>query len=119
MGVKPINEIVNESMKIFINKNLDEINDIDNDKTTRKKRVPKVAYTEYLADKLVDIYNAPKSRDFFLKCAWNLSEDTIWAAVEKSRGKRVKKPIALFVFICNNALQELPIKNKRTPTNIN
>ena len=100
MGVKSIND---NSMKIPLKRNL-------NDKSMNKELAPRVSYTEYVADRLVKIFDAPKSRKFFLKCAWNLSEDTIWSAVEDSRKKCVKSPIALFIFICNNALKELPIK---------
>lgn len=82
-----------------------------NEETMRRKATatPRVAYTEYVADKLVKIYNAPKSRNFFLKCAWRLPEDVIWSAVEDTRKKGVDTPLALFIFICNNAMQELPI----------
>lgn len=103
---RSINDIVNDSMKILSKKNFNDINE----KSLKKKPAPKVSYTEHVADKLVKIFNAPQSRKFFLKCAWNLSEDTIWSAVEDSRKKNVNSPIALFIFICNNALQELPVK---------
>lgn len=111
MREQSINDIINDkSMKISLKRNLNDNIEI-NDKKTRRKTAPKVAYTEYVADKLVKIFNAPRSRNFFLKCAWNLSEDTIWSAVEDSRKKSVKTPIALFVFLCNNALKELPVKS--------
>lgn len=104
MGEQRIGELVNDkSMKILLKKNL-------NDKSLKESSTPKIAYVEYVADKLVKIFDAPQSRKFFLKCAWHLSEDTIWSAVEDSRKKEVKTPIALFVFLCNNALKELPIK---------
>lgn len=106
MREQSINEIVNDSMKKFSKRKLIEVND-----SMKKSKAPKVAYTEFVADKLVEIFNAPQSRDFFLKCAWNLSEDTIWSAVEDTRKKCVKSPIKLFVFLCSNALKELPIKN--------
>lgn len=107
-----INEIDNDSMKSIKNRLID-INDI-NDRSRRGKRrvAPKVEYTDYVADKLVDIFEAPKSRNFFLKCAWNLSEDTIWSAVEETRKKCVTNPIGLFIFLCNNELQKLPIKKR-------
>lgn len=106
MGNQGVNDKSMTSMKISYKRNFNEIND----KSMRKKSSPKVNYTEYVADKLVRIFDAPKSRQFFLKCAWNLSEDTIWSAVEDSRKKSVKEPIALFIFLCNNALKELPVK---------
>lgn len=104
--VQRLNEIINDESMKFSKRKLNEVND----SSKRRKVSPKASYTEYVADKLVKIYKAPKSRNFFLKCAWNLSEDVIWSAVEDSRKKCVKSPIALFVFICNNALEELPVK---------
>ena len=105
--VESINEVneINDSMK-FSYRKLNEINDI-NDKSMKGNINSKIAYTEYVADKLSRIFNAPQSRRFFLKCAWNLSENTIWSAVEDSQKKSVKSPIALFVFLCNKALKEL------------
>lgn len=100
MGTKSIND---KSMKFSKRK--------FNDKSMTSKRSQKVAYTEHVADKLVKIYDAPKSRMFFLKCAWNLSEDTIWSAVDDSHKKTVDNPIGLFIFLCNNAMRELPIKH--------
>lgn len=110
--VEPINDIINEikcNLKTKKIKN-NEINEIVNDIPNKRKGITsKISYTEYVADKLVKIYNAPNSRKFFLKCAWNLSEDTIWTAVEDSRRPGVKSPIKLFVFICSNALNERPV----------
>ena len=101
MGIKAINDsmIINEvSLKRNSNESM-----IINDKPTR------VRNTDYVADKLVKIYNAPSSRNFFLKCAWHLSEDTIWTAVENSRKKTVKSPVKYFVAICNRELKERSI----------
>lgn len=100
MGVKRISKVINDKSminEVFHKKNINEINDKSN---------AKVNYTEYVADKLVNIYNAPASRNFFLKCAWHLSENTIWSAVESSKGKAIKCPVRYFVSICNKALRE-------------
>ena len=69
---------------ISLKRNSMKINESLNKKSTQAKS------TELLADRLVEIFNAPQSRDFFLKCAWHLSEDQIWTAVENSKKKRVK-----------------------------
>lgn len=106
MREQKLGKIINDKSMKISKRNLNEVND----RSMKRNKAPKVAYTEYVADKLVDIFNAPQSRKFFLKCAWNLSEDTIWSAVEDSRKKCVESPIALFVFLCNNALKERPIK---------
>lgn len=58
---------------------------------------PKVKKTEYIADKLVKIFDAPDSRKYFLKCAWHLSEDEIWSIVEETEHKGVTNPIGLFI----------------------
>lgn len=102
MGIKSVNDIndINESMKIS-KRNLNE--SMINDRTL------KVQNTDYIADKLTKIYNAPQSRDFFLKCAWHLSEDTIWTAVENSQRKSVKSPVKYFIAICNRELQHMAI----------
>ena len=103
MREKSLNELVNDSsMRPFLKRPLNE--------KTMSKSASKISYTEYVADKLVKIYNAPKSRNFFLKCAWRLSEDVIWSAVEDSRKRGVDSPIALFIFICSNAMKESPVR---------
>ena len=111
MGVQSVNEVVNDSSMILSKRKFNDKSMIINDKSLKGSRSHKVAYTEYVADKLVKVFNAPRSRNFFLKCAWNLSESTIWSAVDDSRKKCVKNPIGLFIFICNNAMRELPIKH--------
>lgn len=68
------------------------------------KKSGKVRSTEMLADRLVEIFGAPGSRNFFLKCAWHLSEDQIWTAVENSQRSSVKSPIRYFVACCKKEL---------------
>lgn len=102
--VQKIGELFNDkSMKI-----IEVSHKRNNNDKSMKVIEAKVGYTEYLADKLVEIYNAPTSRNFFLKCAWHLPEDIIWTAVENSRKKAVRSPIKYFVAICNRALRERP-----------
>lgn len=104
MGIKSVNGIINDKSMDFSNRK------INNDRSMTTSKKYKIAYTEHVADELVKIYDAPNSRKFFLKCAWHLSEDTIWSAVEESRKKIVNSPIKLFVFLCSNALRRTPIK---------
>lgn len=78
-----------------------------NDSMSRKElpklsRSEMVIITERIANKLVDKYNAPASRQFFLKAAWHLSEDFIWTVVEISRSK--KYPIKYFIKSCKNEM---------------
>lgn len=91
------------SMKSMINdislkRNSMKINDSLINKSVQAKS------TELLAERLVEIFNAPQSRKFFLKCAWHLSEDQIWTAVENSKKAKVKSPVKYFVKCCNNQL---------------
>lgn len=60
--------------------------------------------TEQIADNLVKIFNAPQSRNFFLKCAWHLSEYQIDSAIRASRAPTITYPVKYFVRICNNEM---------------
>ena len=90
-----------------------EINEVFQRKTSLKSlksmKSAEIVKTDYIADKLVEIYKSPSSRNFFLKCAWHLSEDQIWTAVERSRSKRIKTPVKYFVACCYRLLQEIPL----------
>ena len=85
------------------------INEVSHKRNINDKSMM-VSKTEYIAGKLEKIYSAPQSRNFFLKCAWHLSEDTIWSAVENSRKNGIKNPTAYFVACCNKALRERPMR---------
>ena len=56
---------------------------------------------DYIADQLVKRYNAPNSRAFFCKCAWQLSESMIWSIVGCSEKPNIKSPIKYFVASCH------------------
>lgn len=66
--------------------------------------------TEYIADKLVEKFNAPQWRKFFLKIAWRLSEDAIWSTLEMTMELKakeiVKKPLNYFIAACNKQMAE-------------
>lgn len=53
-----------------------------------------------IADHLVSKFGAPNSRNFFCKCAWNLSEDEIWTAYEQAHRPKVKYPLKYFITLC-------------------
>lgn len=74
-------------------------NSMNNDNKSYNQRK-----TEYIATKLVRTFEAPQSYNFFLKCAWNLSEAFIWNAVEASQSKKVKSPIKYFVSCCHREM---------------
>lgn len=60
--------------------------------------------TEQIADSLVKMFDAPQSRNFFLKCAWHLSEYQIDKAIRVSRAPSVSSPVKYFVRVCNNEM---------------
>lgn len=53
-----------------------------------------------IADHLVKKFEAPGSRDFFCKCAWNMSEDEIWTTYERAHKPGVDSPLKYFIFLC-------------------
>lgn len=64
----------------------------------------RVESTERLADDLVVAYNAPSSRNFFMKCAWHMSEYEIMRVVKASRRPDIISPLKYFIRSCNNEL---------------
>lgn len=89
-----------ESMKLKLNK--ESMNNVSNDKISKRHITSGEA--EYKAQKLVEKYNAPQSRNFFLKCVYHLSEHDIEDAVELSMKPWVKSPIKYFVKVCYSRL---------------
>lgn len=66
------------------------------------KESPRVLNARRVAAELTSRFNAPQNEKFFLKCAWHLSEDIIWAIYERSLNKRI--PLNYFVHACNGEL---------------
>ena len=54
-----------------------------------------------IADHLVKKFGAPGSRNFFCKCAWNMSEDDIWSIYEQAHKPKVKVPLKYFISLCS------------------
>lgn len=96
----PINEVINER---FSKLNLNDIND---ETVEKRKKSAKASKTEAIASKLQREFDAPQSYDFFLKCAWHLSESDIWSAVEASKRPWIKAPVKYFVRSCHNKMLE-------------
>ncbi|MBR3254237.1 hypothetical protein IKF88_00685 [Candidatus Saccharibacteria bacterium] len=67
--------------------------------------------TEYIADKLVEKFNAPQWRKFFLKIAWHLSENAIWSTLEMAFTKKVTKPLNYFIAACNKQMAEVSLRS--------
>lgn len=73
----------------------------------RRERIKKVRnrtthQVDAIADRLVEKFQAPQCRPFFCKCAWYLSEDTIWTIYELSNKPSVVCPVKYFVAACNS-----------------
>jgi len=84
------------------NNNVTMLNNVvKQDKFNRKQRK-----TEYIADKLVEKFNAPSWRKFFLKAAWHLSEDAIWRTYEMANAAKVKRRLNYFIAACNLQMQK-------------
>lgn len=92
-------EIIEPMKKKFTSKSL---NNDTNDHNSKYRISAELA--EFRAQKLIDKYNAPQSRNFFLKCIYHLTESDIENAVELSTQPWVKSPIKYFVRICSNKL---------------
>lgn len=78
------------------------LNNEYNDNNSKPKMSAELA--EFKAQRLVEKYNAPHSRNFFLKCVYHLTEHDIEDAVELSMQPWVKSPIKYFVKICYGKL---------------
>lgn len=56
---------------------------------------------DHIADHLVRKFGAPGSRNFFCKCAWNMSENDIWCAYEQAHNPKIKYPLKYFITLCS------------------
>lgn len=89
------------SMKSFLKRNFNDNDRPAKSSLTRRAMTQK---TEAIADRLVKTFGAPQSRNFFLKCAWHLSEAQIWEIAERAQGPQIKSPIKYFVASCSQQL---------------
>lgn len=103
MGLEPVQSLI--SMRV--NEISLKRNSMKSTLSIDLKKSSQAMATEMVADRLVEIFRAPQSRNFFLKCAWHLSEDQIWTAVENSQKKRIKSPVKYFVACCSKELSKI------------
>ena len=76
-----------------------------NNVTEANKFKCKQRKTEYIADKLVEKFNAPEWRRFFLKVAWRLPEDAIWSTLEMAYSDRVfGSRLHYYIAACNKQM---------------
>lgn len=73
----------------------------DNNVHSKLSRNTNAIRVDGIADHLVRKFGAPKSRNFFCKCAWHLSEDEIWTIYERAHAKGIKNPLGYFIRVCS------------------
>lgn len=73
-----------------------------NNVNVRKANTLRVQRT---AQTLVQKFNDFNSYQFFLKCAWKMSEDEIWTAYERANANGVNNPVRYFVTICKATME--------------
>lgn len=66
----------------------------------------KTAVAELKAQKLIELFEAPNCRLFFLKCVQNLTEDTVESIVESATRPYVKSPIKYFNYVAKRELEK-------------
>ena len=88
--MKPIGEIAQKRYNVNVNEfseRKQRYNVINVNVSEPKTKQERIAW------KVVEKLDDPKSYQFFLKCAWHLSEDEIWSTVEVATRKTgVKNP---------------------------
>lgn len=89
-----------ESMSLSLKSKERYFNDIVNER--KANRTARAKQVDYIADKLVEKFHAPQSRPFFCKCAWRLSESTIWSIAGCAEKPNVKCPVKYFVASCKS-----------------
>lgn len=94
MRCESYNDIVNERLKAF------ESMTMKNKRSKKNSR-----QVDAIADKLVRDFNAPDSRQFFCKCAWNLSEDDIWTVKEYACRPGITNSLRYFVHVCSDKMK--------------
>ena len=91
------NDIENEN--VGTTNNFNELNDND----VKKRKYEQGKKVEWIADELLKKFNAdPKSRPFFCKVGWRLSEARIWYNVEQATkpNPKITNPLGLFIYLC-------------------
>lgn len=97
MGIESLNSILNNKKKVNIEYSI--LN------AKRNKRNYSERDAKNKAIYLVDKFRNPKGMQFYLKCAWNLTDSYIDWLVEYSFKK--DNPSRYFVFVANKKMQEL------------
>lgn len=75
----------------------------------KKSKSTKARRVDEMADRLVRIYGAEASRQFFLKCYWYIDEKRIEDIIEKSRSPQIKAPLKYFVSSCHNEMLKIGV----------
>ena len=99
----------NDSMKFTYSKHSMIFNDRDDKQRGCVKPCVKLSpkAAEARADYLVNRFNAPQCRNFYLKCIYHLSEDQIAQIVEYTQRPHIKMPARYFNTVAKQKLTEL------------
>lgn len=77
----------------------------DKNRACGKVKISKLA-ADRRADRLIDKFNAPQCRLFFLKCIYHLPECEIEKAVESAMRPGIKSSIRYFTVVAKQKLRE-------------
>lgn len=75
----------------------------------KQNKVNKARHVDEMADRLVRIYKAEGSRQFFLKCCWYIEENRIEEIIQKSKRPKIKVPLKYFVSSCHNEMLKIGV----------
>ena len=82
------------------------MNNGNNDNNYKPKKQISSELAEFKAQQLIDKYNSPQSRNFFLKCIYHLPEYEIEQAVETAMRPGVKSNISYFTVVAKQKLAQ-------------
>lgn len=104
MGSKAINE---RSMKMILKDRSISLSLIR--EKNKQNKTAKARRIDCMADRLVRIYGAESSRQFFLKCYWHLDEEFVENVIEMSNRPQIKAPLKYFVSSCHNEMLKIGV----------
>lgn len=101
--IRKINESIDLSIERFLKESSMEIyrEVLEQDNSSPSQRRQRA-----IAERLLEKFKEPKSWKFYLKCAYHLSEATIWELVGLSLKPTVKCPNRYFVYLANKEMNK-------------
>lgn len=99
MGKQPIYRSI-DHRKLPKEASMDYRRDVEDDSSSTQLR------QRCIAESLLRKLGEPRSWKFYLKCAYHLSENTIWRFVELAQRPGVKSPNRYFVALANKEMNK-------------